>query len=188
MPPDRPRVMAWLCDVQRTARRLELYDGRDDGRPLYLALCGRVLDVTAGRDFYGPEGAYRGFAGRGCSRAFALMSLAKDDAHDDLTGLTDEQLDVLDEWCDKLFAKYPAVGRLPMPALHTVRPSPATPAAANGGIGGRVPSDGRADESTVAEAPSIPHVPEMMRVGQLGGEHGGEDEGVGMWDWRTVTR
>ena len=36
--------------------------------------------MTPGRDFYGPEGPYKNFAGRDASRALALMSLKVEDA------------------------------------------------------------------------------------------------------------
>ena len=41
---------------------LEHYTG-DDGSGVYIALLGRVYDVTGGRKHYGPDGGYHGFAG-----------------------------------------------------------------------------------------------------------------------------
>ena len=43
----------------------------DSSIPIYLAVLGRVFDVTKGADYYGPgAGGYSGFAGRDGSRAF----------------------------------------------------------------------------------------------------------------------
>ena len=39
-----------------------------------------------------------------------MMSLKEEDAHDDLTGVDDEHLKILDEWYEKLTTKYPRVG------------------------------------------------------------------------------
>jgi predicted heme/steroid binding protein len=47
------------------AERLATYDGRVADRPIYLAIQGKVYDVTAGSAFYGPQGAARGGAGAG---------------------------------------------------------------------------------------------------------------------------
>lgn len=98
-----------------TAAELQAYDGRALSKPLLLALKGRVLDVTSGSEYYGPEGPYKLMAGRDASYAFAMMSLKAEDAHADLAGVPDEHLKILDDWYDKLTAKYPTVGRVQGP-------------------------------------------------------------------------
>lgn len=40
--------------VALTLVQLSQYDGRDAAKPLYLAVRGRIYDVSAGRSFYGP--------------------------------------------------------------------------------------------------------------------------------------
>ena len=75
-----------IPNASPTLCRLQAYDGRALSKPLLLALKGRVLDVTSGSEYYGPEGPYKLMAGRDASYAFAMMSLKAEDAHADLTG------------------------------------------------------------------------------------------------------
>lgn len=46
-----------------TKEELAKYKG-EDGADIYIALMGRVFDVTRGRDFYGPGGGYSFFSGK----------------------------------------------------------------------------------------------------------------------------
>lgn len=46
-----------------TKEELAKYKG-EDGSDIYIALMGRVFDVTRGRDFYGPGGGYAFFSGK----------------------------------------------------------------------------------------------------------------------------
>ncbi len=62
------------------------------------------------------------------SYAFAMLSLKLEDAHSNLSGVSDEHLKILDDWYDKLTAKYPTVGR--------VAPPPSYSAGGGGGGGG----------------------------------------------------
>ena len=66
--------------------RLLRYRGCDASKPLLLALKGRVLDVSSGDEYYGPEGPYQLMAGKDASYAFAMMSLKAEDAHANLAG------------------------------------------------------------------------------------------------------
>lgn len=95
-----------------TKDELLQYNGTNPYKPLLLALKGRVIDVTSGCDFYGPGGPYGVFAGKDASKAFAMMSLKEEDAHNDLTGVDEDHLKVLDDWYQKLTAKYPTVGMI----------------------------------------------------------------------------
>eukprot|EP00741_Cyanophora_paradoxa_P022394 tig00021463_g21620.t1 len=72
-PPPPPPQPVELRDF--TPEELLEFDGRDESKPLYLAIKGRVYDVTKGKQFYGPGGPYAKFAGRDCSRALAKSSL-----------------------------------------------------------------------------------------------------------------
>jgi membrane-associated progesterone receptor component len=108
-----------------TRDELLQYNGSNPSRPLLLSLKGRVLDVRTGEDYYGRGGPYRVMAGRDASRAFAMLSLKEEDAHDDLAGVDEEHLKVLDDWYDKLSEKYPTVGRIADYYTKPPRPAPA---------------------------------------------------------------
>ena len=90
-----------------------------NGQPVYLAVRGRVFDVTSGRNFYGPGGPYQNFAGRDASRGLASGSFDEDMLTKDLQGpldtLTDlgpEELEALRGWEDRFNEKYLVVGKL----------------------------------------------------------------------------
>ncbi|KAL1982023.1 hypothetical protein VTN96DRAFT_1847 [Rasamsonia emersonii] len=91
----------------------------EGGAPVYLAVRGRVFDVTPGKHFYGPGGPYANFAGRDASRGLACQSfdeemLTKDlkGPLDDLSDLTPEQWDNLKAWEERFLEKYLVVGKL----------------------------------------------------------------------------
>lgn len=76
--------------------------------PVYLAVRGKVFDVTPGKNFYGPGGPYENFAGRDASRGLACGSFDEDmltkDLHgplDDLSGLGQEEMQAMQEWEDR---------------------------------------------------------------------------------------
>ncbi|PSN66823.1 DNA damage response protein [Corynespora cassiicola Philippines] len=94
------------------------YNGLN-GMPVYLAVRGRIFDVTAGRNFYGPGGPYANFAGRDASRGLACGSFDEDMLTKDLDGpldtlsdLDDEQLEALRGWEERFLEKYMVVGKL----------------------------------------------------------------------------
>lgn len=90
-----------------------------NGKPVYLAIRGRVFDVTAGRNFYGPGGPYENFAGRDASRGLACGSFDEDmltkDLNgplDDLKSLGEDEFDSLRGWEERFEEKYLIVGKL----------------------------------------------------------------------------
>lgn len=94
------------------------FNGEQD-RPVYLAVRGRVFDVTPGRSFYGPGGPYENFAGRDASRGLAFQSFDRDMLTedlkaplDDLKDLQEEQLENLQNWEERFQEKYLIVGKL----------------------------------------------------------------------------
>lgn len=98
--------------MEFTAEQLKQYDGSDPSKPIYVALKGRVFDVTTGNNFYGPGGPYAMFAGKDASRALAKMSKLEEDISPSLHGLSDKELEVLADWDTKFQAKYPVIGRV----------------------------------------------------------------------------
>lgn len=95
-----------------TADQLLQYNGTNPSNPIYVAIKGRVFDVTTGKSFYGPGGSYAMFAGKDASRALAKMSKNDEDISSSLHGLTEKEIGVLDDWEKKFEAKYPVVGRV----------------------------------------------------------------------------
>ncbi|KAI3426528.1 Cytochrome b5 heme-binding domain-containing protein [Psidium guajava] len=98
--------------MEFTPSELIQFNGTDPSKPLYVAIKGRVFDVTAGKSFYGPGGAYAMFAGKDASRALAKMSKNDEDVSPSLEGLSDKEIGVLNDWEKKFEAKYPVVGRV----------------------------------------------------------------------------
>ncbi|KAL0471713.1 cytochrome b5-like heme/steroid binding domain-containing protein [Neurospora intermedia] len=101
-----------------TPRTLLPYNGEKD-MPVYLAVRGRVFDVTRGRNFYGPGGPYANFAGRDASRGLACGSFDEEMLTKDLDGPLDtlsdldkDQLEALQGWEERFLEKYLVVGKL----------------------------------------------------------------------------
>uniref|UniRef100_A0A2P2QG02 Cytochrome b5 heme-binding domain-containing protein n=1 Tax=Rhizophora mucronata TaxID=61149 RepID=A0A2P2QG02_RHIMU len=98
--------------MEFTAEQLRQYKGTEPSKPIYVAIKGRVFDVTTGNSFYGPGGSYAMFAGKDASRALAKMSKNDEDISPSLDGLSDKEIGVLNDWEKKFEAKYPVVGRV----------------------------------------------------------------------------
>ncbi|ETM98158.1 hypothetical protein F442_19621 [Phytophthora nicotianae P10297] len=84
-------------------------------RLIYISIKSDVYDVSSSRDLYGSSGKYAALAGKDVTRAVALGKLEdeKELASLDLSDLTPEQFQTLDEWLVKFHdKKYPNVGRL----------------------------------------------------------------------------
>lgn len=96
-----------------TPEELTKYDGSNPDLPLYLAIAGKVIrtdlclieqiyDVSAGRETYGPEGSYHGFAGRDASRSFLDLCFTSEclSKADDLSDLNEEEAKGIQNWID----------------------------------------------------------------------------------------
>ncbi|WYZ35059.1 hypothetical protein EsH8_I_001335 [Colletotrichum jinshuiense] len=101
-----------------TPRTLLPFTGDNDPR-VYLAVRGRVFDVTNGRNFYGPGGPYANFAGRDASRGLACGSFDEDMLTEDLDGPLDkleglgpDEIEALQGWEEQFENKYLVVGKL----------------------------------------------------------------------------
>ena len=116
--PALPRAPPAAVFKTFTPPTLKPYNGVDD-QPVYLAVRGKVFDVTPGKNFYGPGGPYENFAGRDASRGLACGSFDEDmltkNLHgplDDLKDLDKDQLEALKDWQDRFSEKYLVVGKL----------------------------------------------------------------------------
>ncbi|KAF4400182.1 hypothetical protein G4B88_019391 [Cannabis sativa] len=99
-------------EVTLTPQELSQYNGRDPSKPIYVAIKGRIFDVTTGKSFYGPEGSYSMFAGKDASRALGKMSKSDEDISPSIDDLTEKEMGVLNDWEKKFEAKYPIIGRV----------------------------------------------------------------------------
>ena len=96
-----------------TPESMRVYDGVQKPDTIYIALKGKVYDVTRGKSFYGPGGSYHIFAGRDASRGLAKMSLDIADVDEPkINDLSLSELDELQSWSDRIAAKYKCVGWL----------------------------------------------------------------------------
>ncbi|PCH34770.1 cytochrome b5 [Wolfiporia cocos MD-104 SS10] len=100
-----------------TPHTLEPFNG-EDGKRILLAIDGVVYDVTAGRNFYGPNGMYANFAGRDASRGMAKQSFDLemltpiDQPLDKLEDLTQEEIENMRGWQEHFSTKYIICGKL----------------------------------------------------------------------------
>lgn len=101
-----------------TPPELKPFNGENNA-PVYLAVRGKVFDVTSGRNFYGPGGPYENFAGRDATRGLACGSFDEDmltkdlrGPLDDLKGLGSTEMQALQDWEDRFTEKYLVVGKL----------------------------------------------------------------------------
>mmetsp|Transcript_33597 Transcript_33597/g.78717 ORF Transcript_33597/g.78717 Transcript_33597/m.78717 type:complete len:289 (+) Transcript_33597:3-869(+) len=95
-----------------TKEELKAFDGSDSSKPLYLAIAGKVFDVTRGSKHYGPGGGYSFFAGIDGSRAFVTGQFNEKGLIDDLTGFTPEEYKGIDGWVSFYEKDYIPVGKV----------------------------------------------------------------------------
>ncbi|KAI0795809.1 cytochrome b5 [Abortiporus biennis] len=114
MPKSHPPTLLYK---KYTPKTLEPFNGQE-GKRILLAISGVVYDVTAGRNFYGPNGMYANFAGRDASRGMAKQSFDEemltsvDQPLDKLQDLTPEEIDNMKGWMDHFSSKYIVCGEL----------------------------------------------------------------------------
>jgi len=94
-----------------TPRTLLKYNGQNNS-PVYIAVRGKVHDVSSGRNFYGPGGPYQNFAGRDATRGLACQSFDEEMLTKDLDGpldpcddLTPEERENLQGWIERFDEK-----------------------------------------------------------------------------------
>ncbi|GAA5977563.1 hypothetical protein JCM11641_006865 [Rhodosporidiobolus odoratus] len=101
-------------DTPFSTEELAKYDGTDASvdEKIYVAIKGKIYDVSAKRDMYGKGTGYSVFAAKDASRGLGKSSLKPEDAVSDYSTLTPDEMKVLDDW-EKYFAKrYNVVGKV----------------------------------------------------------------------------
>ena len=142
------------------------YDGTRR-EAIYIAVKGRVFDVSSGAEYYGPDGGgYNALAGQDAGRALGIMSLQgrevwlEDCRIRRIDDLSESQLKVMKEWEDKYVEKYPIVGCL----LGVGQP----------GDPGFVPAEGTLEEALAADRTAT-----EPAAGDGGSESAGDEGGAG---------
>lgn len=114
MPKSHPPTLLYQTYTPKT---LEPFDGKE-GKRILLAINGVVYDVTAGRNFYGPNGMYANFAGRDASRGMAKQSFETDmltpidQPLDKLEDLAPDEIENMRGWMEHFSSKYIVCGKL----------------------------------------------------------------------------
>ncbi|KAG0049215.1 hypothetical protein BGZ83_005942 [Gryganskiella cystojenkinii] len=93
-----------------SAQDLSQYNGSDASKPIYVAIKGKVFDVTLKPEMYGPGKNYNVFAGKDASKALGMSSTKPEDCVADYSGLNDEQRKTLDDWVTFFEKRYTVVG------------------------------------------------------------------------------
>jgi glycerol-3-phosphate dehydrogenase len=98
--------------------QLSKFNGDNPSKPILLAVFGDVFDVSFGGEngepsMYGVGSGYHALAGKACTRALALMSVASKDIDkgDDLSGLSKEDIESAQSWHRFMLKKYKVVGK-----------------------------------------------------------------------------
>lgn len=105
--------------IALTLEELAEYDGRElpgtNGHaPLFLAVRGRIYDVSAGASFYGPGRSYHKLVGKDATRAFCTGCLEPECLISSVEGLTESQQKEAERWIElyEHHDKYKLVGRV----------------------------------------------------------------------------
>lgn len=90
---------------------------RNDGNQteyLWLSIMGKVYDVSAGRQYYGPNGPYEIFVGKDANVPFITGNFTDQEAQKSLLDLTSAELFNLETWTEfyEKEAKYKFIGFL----------------------------------------------------------------------------
>ncbi|WVW82547.1 hypothetical protein I302_104558 [Kwoniella bestiolae CBS 10118] len=91
---------------------LSQYDGSDPSKPIYVAIKGRVFDVTNKPEMYGKGKGYNIFAGRDASKGLGMSSLDIKDAVPDYSSLNESQMNTLNQWESFFEKRYNVVGKV----------------------------------------------------------------------------
>lgn len=85
--------------------------GKDDSYPTYVAIFGTIFDVSK-NEVYAPGKGYNVFTGRDASCALGKSSLEESDCHDDISGLSEKDIETLEDWYTFFGYRYNIMGRV----------------------------------------------------------------------------
>ncbi|KAI8978966.1 cytochrome b5-like heme/steroid binding domain-containing protein [Pilobolus umbonatus] len=91
---------------------LSKYNGSDPSLPIYVAIKGDVFDVSKNTSSYGPGAGYNVFTGKDSSKALGMSSLKPEDCIADYSGLTEKELETLEQWHAFFSKRYNIVGKV----------------------------------------------------------------------------
>ncbi|XP_066296904.1 neuferricin-like [Branchiostoma lanceolatum] len=95
-----------------TSQQLSKYTGKSGSPELYLAIMGKVFDVTKGERYYGLKGGYSFFTGRDGTRAFVTGDFTEAGLVDNVDGLEWRDLIGIEEWVQTYEKEYKYAGKL----------------------------------------------------------------------------
>ncbi|XP_064620403.1 neuferricin-like [Lineus longissimus] len=81
-----------------TKDELADYDGTAGSKGLYVAVLGKVFDVSAGKQHYGPGGSYHYFAGKDGTRGYVTGDFGDGALDDNVEDFTPNQMLQLIDW------------------------------------------------------------------------------------------
>jgi len=93
-----------------TAKEIAAADGNNAVGPVYVAVLGKVYDVSSNRRVYGKDGMYQHFSGKDGSRAFVTGDWHG--AVPDLVGLVPADIKKINGWGEFFAGRYTYVGKM----------------------------------------------------------------------------
>eukprot|EP01132_Coremiostelium_polycephalum_P003232 gene3232-4046_t len=114
LPPPRPKPVYEKRDY--TLEEIRKYDGlTNQNDPIFIAVKGKIYDVSSKPSMYGKDGSYNLFAGHDATVCLAKSSFEKSELNPSdevVAALTPEQKDSLDNWFTFFSERYPFVGNV----------------------------------------------------------------------------
>ncbi|KAF1810410.1 progesterone binding protein-like protein [Eremomyces bilateralis CBS 781.70] len=107
--PKNPVTLAPPKDDPISLEYLSKCDGTHEGYPTYVAIKGKVFDVS-GNPAYAPKATYNVFTGKDSSRALGLSSLKPEECVAEWEDLDDDAKKVLEDWFTFFSKRYNIVG------------------------------------------------------------------------------
>jgi len=95
--------------VVLTKEQLKEFDGKKNSK-IYLAILGRVFDVSTGESHYAVGGSYAFFSAKDATRAYLTGDFTDKGLTDNLDELKEEEIDGLTQWIEFYQEQYKQVG------------------------------------------------------------------------------